>query len=169
MSRVRIHYHRPPAGLEVYEQILLHDGPDVKVTLMPSYPQPTVRIGAQILLEEGAPALWFTFPGAWHDIGRFHRADGTVTGLYANILTPVEFRPEGWETIDLFLDLWLPEQGEPLVLDREEFERSVTEGWIDREAAARAREEIERLQASYRRGAWPPKIVRTFPFERPSP
>ena len=62
---------------------------------------------AEVALERGSDAVWFTFPGLWHDIGRFHRSDGTFTGIYANILTPPLIQPDGvWHTTDLFLDLW---------------------------------------------------------------
>lgn len=165
MAEILIYYHRPPCGLEIYRQVLLRESPEVKVTLLARYTQPTVRVGEQILLEQGAPALWFTFPGAWHDIGRFHRADGTVTGLYANILTPVVFAPGRWETTDLFLDLWIPPGGPLQVLDEEEFARAVADGWLDLERAKRAREEVARLQEAYREGSWPPSIVRSFRFD----
>lgn len=165
MKRVAIHYHRPPSGLEIYEQWLLHDAPDVKVTLLPEYRGRTVRVSGRAILDVGAPVLWFTFPERWHDIGRFHRADGTVTGLYANILTPVLFENDHWSTTDLFLDLWIPEEGPPHVLDEDELLTALAEDWIDAKTAARAREELDRLRADHARGAWPPDIVRTFRFD----
>ena len=72
MSRtplVRIHYRRPPDRLEIFEQHLVHDGPDVKVTLAPAVAraQP-IRIDGRVVLEDGSPVVWFTFPGRWHDI-----------------------------------------------------------------------------------------------------
>src|SRR5690625_7056866 len=64
--------------------------------------------GDEVILEAGAPAIWFTFPGLWHDIGRFYLLDDTFTGYYTNIMTPVEFHdPLRWSTTDLFLDHWL--------------------------------------------------------------
>lgn len=165
MKNIVIHYYRPPSGLEIYEQLLLLDEPDVKVSLLPRYLGPPVRVDGQAILEATAPILWFTFPELWHDIGRFHRADGTVTGLYANILRPVVFREDHWETTDLFLDLWLPADGAPRVLDEDEFERAITEEWLDPETAARAREELARLLRLHAGGCWPPEIVRSFHFQ----
>lgn len=165
MERVCIHYFRPPSGLEIYEQVLLLDRPDVKVTLLPRYTRADVRVDGDVILEHGAPVLWFTFPGAWHDLGRFCRADGTVTGIYANILTPVVFAADQWETTDLFLDLWMPADGPLRVLDRAEFEHAVAEEWIDARTAARAREELRRLQRAHDDGSWPPAIVRSFRYE----
>ncbi|NIP82533.1 MAG: DUF402 domain-containing protein, partial [Gemmatimonadetes bacterium] len=71
-----------------------------------------------VVLDTGAPAVWFTFPGAWHDIGRFHTRSGTYTGAYANILTPVQFLDERtWETTDLFLDVFVGLDGTVHLLD----------------------------------------------------
>ena len=68
--------------------------------------------------------IWFTFPDTWHDIGRFHKADGEVTGLYANILTPPHFEDRfTWHTTDLYLHLWIPAGRRAIeVLDRDQFE-----------------------------------------------
>lgn len=166
MQKVTLHYLRPPSGLEIYEQVLLLDRPEVKVTLLPRHTRPDVRVDGEVILAEGAPVLWFMFPGEWHDIGRFYRADGTVTGWYANILTPVVFTPELWETTDLFLDLWIPARGPLRVLDLQEFQQAVAEEWLDAETAERAREEMERLKHAHREGTWPPPIVRTFDLDR---
>lgn len=165
MKKVVIHYYRPPSGLEIYEQVLLLDEPDVKVTLLPRYQGPPVRVDGRTILEETAPVLWFTFPERWHDIGRFHRADGSVSGLYANILTPVVFEDDYWETTDLFLDLWMPPDGALRVLDEDELEHALAEEWLDHDTAARAREELAGLLRQHAEGGWPPKIVRTFRYE----
>ena len=112
--RVHIHYRRLPDREDIYVQDLVLDHPEVKVTFQPSTPisSPVVVDGATVL-EPGSPAVWFTFPGAWHDIGRFHDRQGRFTGIYANVLTPCILHREGstgeilrWDTTDLFLDVW---------------------------------------------------------------
>ncbi len=158
---VRIHYLRPPDRREVFRQHLILDLPSVKITLARDLTfEPPIRIQDRIALETGSDAVWFTFPGLWHDIGRFHRADGTFTGIYANILTPVEIRDNGaWYTTDLYLDLWIPADGKISVLDREHLEKALARGWITPEAARRAEAEVDRLLEARRRGAWPPPVV----------
>ena len=87
--RVAIHYKRPPNRVRIYKQRIVHEENDVIVTLsQPIESEVAMRHDGNIMLEQGSLALWFTFPDVWHDIGRFHRADRTFTGLYANILTP---------------------------------------------------------------------------------
>lgn len=169
---LEIHYRRLPDDLQIYRQELLLDAPDVKVSYQPSTPlgRPLL-VGGQVILEPGSPVVWFTFPDRWHDIGRFHRADGEFTGWYANVLTPVELHEEGadpcrWHTTDLFLDLWHTPEGTVEVLDREEFERALQAGWIDETTGQRAEREAARLAAAARRGLWPPTVAQEWTLER---
>lgn len=130
--------------------------------------RPTTVAGRTVL-EPGAPVVWFTFPGAWHDIGRFHTARGDFTGYYANILTPVELTSgpgDVWHTTDLFLDIFLDLDGEAHVLDRDEFDGAVARGWIDPPTARAAETEAHRLVEAARAGAWPPAIVHAWPLAR---
>lgn len=167
LPQVRISYRRPPNRVQIFEQWLVHDGDDVKVTLAESLPyQPPMRIEGQVVLELGSDVVWFTFPGAWHDIGRFHRADGTFTGLYANVLTPPVLDGTEWETTDLFLDVWLPPAGDPLLLDEEELDEALGREWLDGALADRARQEGRRLMDEARTGAWPPPSVHEWTLER---
>lgn len=163
---VRIHYRRPPERLTVFEQLLVHDDGRVKVTLARGVELDAPLLvegpgGREVALEPGSDAVWFTFPGAWHDIGLFHRADGVFTGTYANVITPCVFEPGGeWETTDLFLDVWIPEGGgEARLLDEDELAEAERRGWIDAALAGRARDEAARILAAARAGRWPPPAL----------
>jgi len=126
-----------------------------------------LRVGGSVVLEDGSPVLWFTFPGRWHDIGLFHTADGVFTGTYANILTPVRFLgADTWETTDLFLDVWMDVEGRPALLDDDEFETALREGSLDAATARRARAEAERILRAIGDGAWPPPPVPGWSLER---
>lgn len=166
---VHIHYTRPPDRTRVFVQELVHDDGRVKVTLARDVDHdPPLTVRDRVVLERGSDAVWFTFPGAWHDIGRFHRADGTFTGIYANVITPCVFHPgDDWETTDLFLDLWIPgEGGGPVLLDEDELAEAEGAGWISPETARRAREEASRLAEAARSGGWPPPAVEAWTRER---
>lgn len=164
---VRIHYRRPPGREDVFVQQLVERTPDCVITYLGRTALGrNLVVNERVVLDDGAPAIWFTFPGRWHDIGRFHRLDGTFTGTYANILTPVRFTgPSAWETTDLFLDLWTDDRG-TVVLDEAEFEHAVAQGWLDEATARRAREEADALADQAAAGAWPPAIVEAWPLER---
>lgn len=131
---------------------------------------PTV-VDGRVVLERRSPVVWFTFPGAWHDIGRFHTPDGRFTGYYANILTPVEvLKPEAgadvWRTTDLCLDVFVTPGGDAHVLDRDDLDRAVQEGWIDPELGETAEREARRLVAAAGGGEWPPPIVHEWTLAR---
>src|SRR5688500_19865100 len=96
-----------------------------------------VHAGDAVVLEPNAPAVWFTFPGRWHDIGRFHTADGRFTGFYANVLTPVRMRDGEWRTYDLCLDVWCGRDGGVHVLDEGERRTAERAGWVGGRGLAR--------------------------------
>lgn len=168
MSDVTIHYLRLPDRPTIFQQLLVEHTPECIITLMPrtELPRP-VLAGDSVILEPGAPALWFTFPDLWHDIGRFHTVDGTFTGYYANLLTPVRLRgPLEWETTDLFLDVWVGADGTVQVLDEDELADAIAAGHIAASLANTARREAAALAAAAADGAWPPGVVREWTLER---
>lgn len=144
----------------------MHEG-DALVTWVPAagVARPTRAGGAEVLWHD-SPVVWFTFPGLWHDIGRFHRPDGTFTGLYANVLTPVRIRGDTWHTTDLFLDVFVTPGGQVHVLDSDELAEAEARGWIDDVLAGEARAEADRLVAAVAGGDWPPPIVEAWPLAR---
>ena len=165
---VTIHYRRLPDIESVFQQPVVADDGECVVTFLPAaeIARP-VMAGGRVVLDVGAPVVWFTYRGdVWHDVGRFHLADGTFTGIYANILAPVIMRGAEWVTTDLFLDVWVDGDGTVAILDRDEFDAAVDAGWIDAPTAARALAEAERLVADARAGAWPPPRVREWTLER---
>lgn len=164
---VSIHYRRLPDRETVFRQRLVEDTGEYIVThLEKTELTEPVRIGGRVVLEPGAPAVWFTYPGRWYDIGRFHLADGTFTGFYANILTPVEIDGLEWRTTDLCLDVWVGADGGVELLDEEAFETAVAERWIDGATEAAARETAGTLLLLARQGEWPPEHVREWTLER---
>lgn len=167
--RVRIHYRRPPDREQIFDQIVVLERDDVIVTLSETMEfDPPMRIESDIVLETGSSVVWFTYPGAWHDVGRFHLADGTFTGFYANVLTPPEIDGRVWHTTDLYLDVWVSADGTARLLDEDEFEEAVARGQLDEDTARRAREEADRLLAEARDGSWPPVVVREWTLDRAS-
>lgn len=166
-ERLRIHYHRPPDRERVYEQDVVLEHADVVVTLARGIAlDDPVRVGGRTVLDAGSDVVWFTFPGAWHDIGRFHRADDAFTGFYANVLTPCVMEGRAWRTTDLFLDVWKGAGGRVELLDEAELDEAVAAGYVDGPTAARARSEAHRLLGLARSGDWPPSVVREWTLER---
>jgi predicted RNA-binding protein associated with RNAse of E/G family len=153
--------------MAVFVQPILEETPEYVVTFAEhvDLPRP-VHAREQVVLEPGAPVVWFTYPGAWHDVGRFHLADGTFTGYYANVLTPVVMDGDRWETTDLSLDVWCGVDGRVEVLDLDEFEEARAQGWIDDETAKYALQHAGFLASAARHGEWPPAHLKAWDLAR---
>ncbi|MDE3003913.1 MAG: DUF402 domain-containing protein [Gemmatimonadota bacterium] len=166
-ARVAIHYRRPPNRVRIYEQRVVHEEDDVIVTLsQPVETDTAMYHDTEVILERDSLALWFTFPDVWHDIGRFHRADRTFTGLYANILTPPVIDGPIWHTTDLFLDVWQTPSGVTVLLDEDEFSEAREQGLMDPPTATRAWDEGQRILSDAAQGTWPPQCVKEWTLER---
>lgn len=165
---IRIHYHRPPDRETVYVQRLVRRLPGAVITCLDHTPlSRPMDVDGRCVLEPGAPVVWFTFPDARHDIGRFHLVDGTFTGIYANVLTPVQgLDGSTWHTTDLFLDVWLAPGAPPRLLDEAELAHAERTGAVSADEARRAREEAERLIDEASVGRWPPSIVADWTLDR---
>lgn len=164
---VVIDYRRLPDRVQRFEQLLVLQTSGWTVTYLPAaeLEQP-LQAGGESILEPGAAVVWFTYPGLWHDIGRFHLANGEFTGLYANLLTPVVMDGLRWETTDLCLDIWLPVDGATELLDEEDLEEAVARRWLDADTAGRARAHAAELLAGAAAGSWPPAHVHEWTLER---
>lgn len=167
---ITLHYHRPPERTDVFVQELLYANDDVLVTFLAATPlKKPVMIDGQLALEPDAPAIWFTFPGMMHDIGRFHTVQGEFTGLYANVMRPVEIVSEyEWRATDLFVDVWVGIARPARIIDVDELGIALANRWIDAATGASALAEAERLVAQHEAGAWPPAIVNEWTLERVS-
>lgn len=165
---VVIHYRRPPDREQQFTQQVIDRSTACVVTLLRAADLAAPKlIDGAVALEPGAPVIWFTFPNAWHDIGRFHTRAGAFTGYYANVLTPVSgIATSGWETTDLFLDVWQPRDGACVLLDEDELEAAHAHGWVEQATYARARAEAASLLAAAATGSWPPPVVDAWPLER---
>jgi predicted RNA-binding protein associated with RNAse of E/G family len=166
---VVIRYRRLPDRETVFEQKMVHDGGDHLVTLLEAAPlDRAVTVRGAPVLEPGAPVVWVTYPGLWYDVGRFHLRDGTFTGWYANVLTPVQVEGTCWSTTDLCLDVWRPADpdGEVALLDEGEFEAAVRREWIDAPTARRALDTAASLRACAEIGSWPLSHATEWTLER---
>jgi len=156
LPTVTIRYQRLGGSIQIFEQVVLDENPTRIVTFLSSAMLPRdVSVNGKTVLEIGSPVIWFTYPGRWYDVGLFHLADGTFTGFYANILTPVEIEGRSWSTTDLCLDVWAGADGSIRLLDEEDLARASSNAWLTEELATRAVQEAEALLTLARAGRWP--------------
>ncbi len=159
-SLVHYRYRRPGKPTTVYDQWLVLDRPDLKVMLLDAYVGDSLSVGGATVLERGAPIVWFVFPETWHDIGRFHLADGRFTGWYTNLTTPVDMTGAEWSAGDLFLDLWTPATGPSVWLDEDEFEAAFRAKRLDAATRRRALNQRAIIDLQVAAGDWPPAVAR---------
>lgn len=157
---IRFEYHRPGKPIGLFVHWLVLDRPDVKVLLCEEYDGPDLEVGDTIMHASGAAMVWYVFPEKWHDIGRFHLRDGTLTGWYTNIIKPVEIRGDVWTGHDLFLDLWQPVAGKPAWLDEDELDHASRLNVIDTITRKRIDNERVIIDLQLQTGTWPPPVVR---------
>ena len=157
---VSYEYRRPGKDPTFYDEWLVVDRADIKVLLLDPYVGRAVHVHDRLVLDSGAPIVWYVFPGRWYDIGRFHRSDGTPTGWYTNLCRPPVTHGDRWIGEDLFLDHWQWFDGSTAWLDEDELADAVQGGWIDRATLARIAKERDTLERQAALGAWPPTIAR---------
>lgn len=149
-------------------QQLVHASDEVLVTYQESVPVTRpMMVNGRTVLEPNAPVVWFTFPGRSYDVGRFHLSDGSFTGIYANIIQPVRLdSATEWSTTDLFVDVWIGNDGEALLLDLDELEHAVTKQWLAADLATQAVTTANAILEQYEAGRWPPSIVNEWTLAR---
>lgn len=162
---IQFEYSRPGKSVGVYDHQLVLDEPELKIMLMEGYDGEPIRINDETVVEPGASLLWYVFPGAWHDVGRFHLADDTLTGWYTNFCTPIAMEGDRWSSTDLFLDHWMTPEGRHSWLDEEELAGAIASGLVSAEWQNALMQERAVVQSNLEVGAWPPPIALDFGLE----
>ena len=84
---------------------------------------------------------------------------GGLHQWYCNITTPAQFDGEHVRYVDLDLDVIVPAEGEPQVVDEEEFRENAERMGYAQDVVEQARRAVDELLTLARKG--------DFPFERP--
>lgn len=153
---------RRGSDVQRFRQELLADGPKWKITLqvLDARFKP-VRIDEATTLRPGSLLIWFLQPGQPFEIGAFYHGRGTFQGYYINLIRPPRLESPPWIIDDLYLDVWLPEGGDGVLLDEDELEAAVARGELTAEEAGEVRELGARLLARSRRRGRPPWLPRS--------
>ncbi|MDX1395112.1 MAG: DUF402 domain-containing protein [Gemmatimonadota bacterium] len=167
---MQVDVRRGPDRLDTFEQELLVDDVDLKITVQRLGPDfPVTRIDDRTTLRPGALVVWYLWPDRSYEVGAFHDRRGGLRGHYVNLIRPPAVTGDRWTVEDLFLDVWLPADGPPVILDRDELDEAVARGWVTPEEGADTVALAEEVvaAASGRRGAdaWLPAAVRRWPAE----
>lgn len=141
------------------KRISTSQGLGVNTTKSLRYLSPTVAVGTEFWNDLDTPwqegdaiiarpgYTWVTFwqAGKPYIITKFLDEHGQLVGVYCDISRPVEVVEDGFVFEDLYLDVWQPVGGKPVILDADELDESVKAGYITPEEAARAAEVAGKL------------------------
>ena len=85
--------------------------------------------------EPGDRFTEYYYSDRWFNIFAITSADGRRKGWYCNVAEPAGIFEDHVEQIDLLLDVWVNAQGDPLILDEDEFITDTTLSVEQREGA----------------------------------
>lgn len=157
-----------------FEQEVLKNDGDLKITLqvLPTS-FPPARIDDSTVLDAGCLLIWYIFPSRWYEIGLFFDQSDVFLGHYINLIRPPTFEDARWVVEDLYLDVWAPIDGSPMLLDENELDEAVTQGKLSVEEARKVRELGHAMLDRAAKHQWPrplrkwsPELVSQLRFQR---
>lgn len=160
---IHLRYLRLPNDMtDVYNELVYRD----KSVVVAKYVTPTrktVVFDKEVVLAAGYEITYFELPDQWFTVCKIRNTEGKHTGYYCDIATPPQFLEDRVEQTDLFLDLWVfPDLSRYRVLDEDELETALANGWIEKPLYDRAKHEIQELICAVESGRFPPTIVKNI-------
>ncbi|MDH5704278.1 MAG: DUF402 domain-containing protein [Aigarchaeota archaeon] len=159
---ITVIYKRMPNKLSRIRQLLLWEGSNEILSLGVLKPSKPITHGGHVLIDEGYLGMWLVEEGVWHDVAAIYDRLGSLVGYYSDIATPIKRFTGGYEMTDLFLDLWVYQNGSYLVLDRDEFDEALRRGILEASVAQRGESELRDLINLVETGRYPPETLRRF-------
>ena len=161
MSKLHLRYIRlPNQVLDIYDD-LVHKSQMVIVGKSTITSAHSVMFNEKVVLAHGFHIVYFELMGKWFTVGKIRDLEGRHTGYYCDIITPPRLLKDGGvELTDLFLDLWVSPDLNYKVLDEEELEKALSEGWITKQLYQKARKELNKLINLAKQGKFPPYRVK---------
>jgi predicted RNA-binding protein associated with RNAse of E/G family len=162
MRTATLYYNRPPDRVTPTRTQVIEDTSDLVILQHKIRASKPLEVNGSTVLDSGYDAVWFVYRGQYHDIGIISDPTGRFTGYYCDAILPISDRNGDYEIRDLFLDLWITPDGRTTILDEDELEEAVSQGWISHGEALIAREEMDRMVEGVRGGYFPPSRVRHY-------
>lgn len=100
--------------------------------------------------EAGNAFTEYYYSDRWFNIFAILGADSKRKGWYCNVAQPAVIFDDHIEQIDLFLDVWVNPQGQPLLLDEDEFVAATTLSEEQRKGARAGLQALLELLATRR-------------------
>ena len=159
--RLHLRYLRLPAQvLEMYDE-LVFKSERIIVGKSQVTSAHSIMFDGKTVLKAGFPITYFELIGRWFTIVKVRNLQGRHTGYYCDIATPPRLLKDGSvELTDLFLDLWVSPDLKYKVLDEEELEDALKNGWVSKELYETAKRELQKLVAMVEQRKFPPQLIR---------
>lgn len=158
---INLRYLRLPDDLkDVYSELVYRDE-SVVVAKYVTSTRKSVVFDKEVVLSAGYQVTYFELPGQWFNVSKIRNTEGKHTGYYCDIATPPLFFEDRVEQTDLFLDLWVfPDLFRHQMLDEDELEAALANGWIEKPLYDRAKQEVRKLIREVEAGRFPPTVVK---------
>ncbi|NOX64175.1 MAG: DUF402 domain-containing protein [Chloroflexi bacterium] len=115
--------------------------------------------------------VWVRFWLPDHDavLDKVFDADLQFVGAHIDVTTPITLEGNAWVTTDLWLDIWLTPDGRVIVLQEEEFEKALSEGYIASEDASWAEQQVREITRRIAARSFPPQWIAQYAPSPPPP
>ena len=157
-----ISYKRLPDKTTRTPFMVLYENTEAIVVLNLLNPSKPLIVGESVLLAKDYIGVWFFSNKDWHDLGAIYDRENRFKGYYCDICTPMKKVSDGYESTDFFLDLWIFSDGRYLVLDQDEFNIAVKQGWMNQEQIAKAKTELDNLVRKVKSKQFPPLKIKNL-------
>lgn len=157
-------YIRLPDKIAELNTELLYENKDILIVKSKLInPSKDLILENKTVLRKGFDAIFFEFKREYYGIAKIYNRKKEFTGYYCNINTPVKRFENGYQTTDLFLDLWVyPDGKQYIILDEDEFEDALKENWIDEKLTQKAKRSLEQIINIVKNDKFPPKFVKDY-------
>ena len=98
--------------------------------------------------EPGDQFIEYYYIDRWYNIFDIFTANGVRKGWYCNVAQPAVISDDRIEQIDLLLDVWVTPEGQPLILDEDEFNSDTTLNEKQRDGAQEGLRDLLELIAT---------------------
>ena len=166
MNTVTIHHIRPGKPDEIFNEGFVADDHHTLLILTSLSDDQSFSLSRQLVsrgfiepVETACSVEKFYSYHEYFNILVFRDQTGTALGYYSDIAMPITKIADGYEIIDLFLDMWLKPDRTLLELDLHEFQDAISKGLITEEQQMLAETTFERLKTEAKQGKYPQNYI----------
>ncbi len=156
-----VRYKRPQKEAREWEHRLLLDTDDIIISDFEFKLEKPFSPFGEPLIYSGYKGMLFDHLDKWYNVLEVRDEKGGFKGYYSDIRTPPVRIENGYEALDLILDVWVYPDGKYVILDQDEFKQNVLPNNL-KEAALLT---LDKLKNKIVDEGYPPSWVRRIKDE----